>query len=99
MKNIFKENYSDMPTLSLFYGIIIRMYSEPNGKHKEPHIHAEYQDNRAVFTLEGELIDGTFPKKQRKMVEAWMVIHEDDLRANWQLLLEGQQYFKIPPLQ
>lgn len=88
-----------MPTLSLFYGIIIRMYSEPNGKHNVPHIHAEYQGSKAVFGLDGELIEGDFPRKQRKMVEAWVTIHEDDLRANWQLLLEGQQFFKIAPLQ
>lgn len=31
-----------MPILSLFYGIIIRMYSELNGKRNVPHIHAEY---------------------------------------------------------
>lgn len=88
-----------MPTLSLFFGIIIRMYSEPNGKHKIPHIHAEYQGAQAVFGFDGELIDGDFPRKQRKLVEAWIAIHEDDLTANWQLLLEGQQFFKIPPLQ
>lgn len=74
------------------------MYSEPNGKHNIPHIHAEYQGNKAVFGLDGELIEGAFPKKQRKMVEAWVAIHEDDLNVDWQLLLEGQQYFKIPPL-
>lgn len=42
-----------MPVLSLFYGIIVRMYSEPNGKHKMPHLHAEYQGKEAVFDLDG----------------------------------------------
>ena len=88
-----------MPTLSLFYGIIIRMYSEANSKHKMPHIHAEYQNKKAVFGLDGEMIDGELPAKQRKMVEAWIAIHEEDLMANWKLLLEGERYFKIPPLQ
>ena len=31
-----------MPVLSIFYGIIVRKYSEPSGKHNAPHIHAEY---------------------------------------------------------
>ena len=88
-----------MPTLSLFFGIIIRMYSEPNGKHKMPHIHAQYQDEDAVFSLDGELLDGSIPNKQRKLVEAWMEIHQEDLLANWSLLQAGQEYFKIPPLQ
>ncbi len=88
-----------MPVLSLFYGIVIRMYSEPNVKHNKPHIHAEYQGYKAVFDLEGNILDGNFPAKQKKMVVAWIAIHEDDLTANWNLLQEGQQAFKIQPLQ
>ena len=30
-----------MPVLSLFYGIVIRMYKEVTGKHHKPHIHVE----------------------------------------------------------
>ena len=30
-----------MPTISMFYGIVIRMYREIGGKHNLPHIHAE----------------------------------------------------------
>ena len=33
------------------------------------------------------------------LVEAWIEIHQEDLRANWQLLLEGQQSFRIQPLR
>jgi len=88
-----------MPTISIFYGIIIRMYSEPNSTHNIPHLHAEYQGQEAVYSLEGELIEGDIPKKKKKLVEAWIEIHQEDLRANWQLLLEGQQSFRIQPLQ
>lgn len=38
-------------------------------------------------------------KNKLKLVEAWMEIHKEDLQANWQLLSEGQKFFKIPPLQ
>ena len=34
-----QEEY-DMPALSMFYGIIVRMQSEKGGKHNKPHIHA-----------------------------------------------------------
>lgn len=88
-----------MPALSLFFGIIIRMYSEPNGKHKMPHIHAQYQDDNAVFSLDGEMIEGTMPNKQRKLIVAWMEIHQEDLQANWSLLQAGQEFFRIAPLQ
>lgn len=47
-----------------------------------PHIHAEYGEFEAVYGFGGELIEGELPKKQRKLVEAWIAIHEDDLKAN-----------------
>ena len=31
-----------MPVLSLFYGIVIRMYKEASEKHHKPHIHVEW---------------------------------------------------------
>ena len=37
-----------MPTISMFYGIVIRMYREIGGKHNLPHIHAEYQNDEGV---------------------------------------------------
>jgi hypothetical protein len=75
------------------------MYSEPNGPHNMPHIHAEYQGANIVIGLDGELITGSIPSKQLKLVQAWIAIHEDELKANWQLLLEGQKFFRIEPLR
>jgi hypothetical protein len=37
-----------MPTISMFYGILIRMFFYDMDKHHVPHIHAEYQDAVAV---------------------------------------------------
>ncbi len=39
-----------MPTISMFYGIIIRMYCAPN-EHNPPHIHVYYQDDKAVIDI------------------------------------------------
>lgn len=33
-----------MPIISMFYGIIVRMFYFDNQKHKETHIHIYYQD-------------------------------------------------------
>lgn len=44
-----------MPTISMFYGILIKMYREQGGKHKMPHVYAEYADFEAVFDFEGTL--------------------------------------------
>ena len=30
-----------MPTISIFFGIIVKMYNEKGGQHNYPHIHAE----------------------------------------------------------
>lgn len=47
----------------MFYGIVIRMYREQGGKHKMPHIHAEYADYEAVFDFDSILLEGGLPKK------------------------------------
>ena len=88
-----------MPIISNFYGIIIRMYYYDIHRHKLPHIHASYNNNTAIFSLDGELIDGNLPNKQRKMVEAWIYIHTKELAKLWELLVNGEEGFKIKPLK
>ena len=84
-----------MPTLSMFYGIIIRMYHDD---HFPPHIHALYQDYKATFDFEGNLLEGEMPVKQKKLIEAWIEIHREDLVANWELSRNKEALFKISPL-
>lgn len=88
-----------MPTLSMFYGIIITMYNEQGGKHHLPHIHAEYQGEEVVVSLDGDVIEGEIPNKKLKLVIAWIELRKDELEANWKLLSEGREYFKIDPLR
>jgi hypothetical protein len=88
-----------MPTLSLFFGIIVRMYSEKQGKHNMPHLHAEYSGDEVVVTLDGEILEGKLPIPKMKLLEAWMEIHKEDLLANWNLLSNGEPFFKIEPLK
>ena len=87
-----------MPELSRFYGIIIKMYFNDIQQHHKPHIHALYGDEEIVVAIDGEVLEGSFPKKQMKLLVAWMAIHEDELNANWRMLSEGEGYFKIAPL-
>ena len=86
-----------MPTISMFYGIIIRMYN--NGEHNPPHFHASYQGYNAVFNFDGEVTDGEMPNKQQKIVAAWAEIHKDELLANWELAMNEQPLYKIEPLR
>ena len=57
-----------MPTISMFYGIIIRMYCAPS-EHNPPHFHAYYQEYKAIIDINRcELTDGGLPNKQLKLV-------------------------------
>jgi hypothetical protein len=88
-----------MPELSRFFGIIIRMYMEVGGPHHLPHFHAYYQDEIAVFSLEPvELIAGDLPRRQRRFVEAWAELHQDELMVDWRRLQSGQRPLPIAPL-
>ncbi|MCM1126967.1 MAG: DUF4160 domain-containing protein [Lachnospiraceae bacterium] len=89
----------EMPALSMFFGIIVRMQSEKGAKHNKPHIHALYGDSEIVVGIDGEILEGNFPNKQMKLLLAWMAIHEEELQANWRLLSNGDGYFKIDPLR
>jgi Domain of unknown function (DUF4160) len=51
-----------MPIISMFYGIIIRMFYFDNKEHHLAHIHIEYQNFTAVVAIEtSELLAGNFP--------------------------------------
>jgi hypothetical protein len=88
-----------MPTISMFYGIIIRMYYAPK-EHNPSHIHAYYQDSKATFKItDGEILEGSLPSKQLKLIQAWIEIHKEELIADWELCQNGEKPFKIEPLK
>ena len=85
-----------MPVISMFYGVLIRMFFFDTDKHKLPHIHAEFQGSVAVYSIpEGEILSGKLPNKKHKMVVAWIAIHEDELMADWELAATGKKPFQI----
>jgi hypothetical protein len=89
-----------MPTISFFYGNIIRMYYLDNKEHKMPHIHVEYQDDEAVIQIpEGLVLAGNLPQDKLKLVQAWVIIHKEDLLADWKLAVSGKSVFKIEGLR
>ena len=89
-----------MPVISMFYGIIISMYYFNNKQHKLPHIHVKYQDQEAIFSIpDGELIGGELRSNKSKLVQAWIEIHNEELMADWELAVNGQELFRIDPLK
>jgi len=83
----------------MFLGILIKMNWKDIGQHNEPHFHAYYAEYEAVFNLHGQLLVGTFPRKQHSYVTAWTYLHEDELAANWRLAVNGEETFRIEPLR
>lgn len=88
-----------MPVISQFYGIIIRMFFKELGEHHLPHVHISYNEFHAVYDLDGNRLEGEIPRKQSKLVEAWIIIHHEELNSLWNLMKEGEDYFKIEPLK
>jgi hypothetical protein len=88
-----------MPVISMFYGIIIRLYLLDNQHHNLPHIHARYAEFEASIDLmEAELLAGELPRKQLRLVQAWIELHRDELLADWELATAGELPYKIDPL-
>jgi hypothetical protein len=70
-----------MPIISVFFGIIIRMYHDD---HPPPHFHAAYQGFEAFVGIhDGEVLHGSLPRKAARIVKQWALDHQEELLANW----------------
>lgn len=88
-----------MPIISMFYGIIIRLYFIDVEHHHLPHLHAEYAEHSASIHIDtGNVLAGSLPQKQLRLVQAWIELHQDELQADWKLAAQGELPYKIQPL-
>lgn len=81
-----------MPTISMFFGIIVQMYYND---HLPPHFHARYQGHEAIYDLEGTLISGELPARQARIVAGWAAAHTEELEADWELARGHEELFRI----
>lgn len=88
-----------MPELSRFMGIIIRMLYNDTVQHNKPHIHVYYGEYTASIGVDGELLAGSLPVKQLKLVVAWLAIHEEEVYKAWNKAVRGEPFEKIEPLK
>ncbi len=85
-----------MPTISVFFGIFIRMYFDD---HNPPHFHVHYGDFHATISIETlETIEGNLPKRALSMVLEWAAAHRKELQENWKLAEGHKPLKKIEPL-
>jgi hypothetical protein len=89
-----------MPEISRFFGIVVRMFAEDKSVHHRPHFHVYYQEHEASYALDPiELLNGSLPIRQRRLVEAWAELHLEELLGDWKLLMDGKPAKKIEPLE
>ena len=75
------------------------MYAEAGERHNVPHFHARYGEHRATFSIiTGDLLSGSLPKSQLRLVQAWTELHRAELESDWQALIAGRSPSKIAPL-
>lgn len=87
-----------MPELSRFFGLVIKMIFMDSEQHHKPHVHVYYGEYEASVAIDGELLSGKLPVKQLKLVQAWLVLHEDELYEAWNKAVQGKPFGKIDPL-
>lgn len=91
-----KKEGSRMPTICILNGVKIYMnYNE----HLPPHFHAQYGEYTCAITIEGvQILAGTMPTKQLKMIIKWANFYQQELKREWKLAEEQKELFPINPL-
>lgn len=85
-----------MPYVSLFFGIIIRMF---HNEHPPPHFHAVYQGQKGMFDFDGNMIKGNIRSQTaKKLIREWAILHQEELLNNWNKAKQGLLPDKIAPL-
>jgi hypothetical protein len=76
------------------------MYAEAGEHHNTPHFHARYGEHKATFDIaSGDVLVGSLPKSQQRLVEAWAELRRTELEQDWKLLIAGRSPNRIAPLK
>ncbi len=85
-----------MPFVSMFFGIIIRMFFS---EHNPPHFHAEYQGAEGIFNFEGEMLQGNIKSTTAlRLIKEWAMLRNAELNENWKNISDKVGINKIEPL-
>jgi hypothetical protein len=86
-----------MPEISRFLGIIVRMFYK---EHEPSHLHVEYQGNRALIDLHGNVLRGDLGSRAMlRLLREWIDVHAAELQEDWDLARAGRELKKIAPLE
>jgi hypothetical protein len=68
-------------------------------EHNPPHLHADYQGEKAVFDFQGNVISGNLNSRTAtKLVREWIDLNFQKLEKAWDDARNFRQIRKIPPL-
>ncbi|PKL86092.1 MAG: hypothetical protein CVV22_04155 [Ignavibacteriae bacterium HGW-Ignavibacteriae-1] len=82
-----------MPVVSIFYGIIIKMFFRD---HNPPHLHAVYGEFNGLIDLRTlEMFEGDLPPRAYELVREWAKNYQEILLEMW----ENQEFKKLPGLK
>jgi Domain of unknown function (DUF4160) len=86
-----------MPTISIFWGILIQMWWND---HNPPHFHCKYGEYQALIDIETlTILNGDMPKKTLNAILEWAQLHQAELMENWRLCQQSLPPNKIQPLE
>ena len=86
-----------MPTICIFFGIVIRMYFDD---HEPAHFHAVYGEYQAIISIDTlEILRGKLPRRALELVLDWAELHQAELRENWKLARSDTELKNIAPLE
>ena len=85
-----------MPTISIFYGIVVQMFWDD---HNPPHFHAFYAGYAVQINIQTfEIIKGKMPKRALSLILEWTSDHRMELLEDWKLCQKKLPIKKIAPL-
>ena len=88
---------ANVPVISIFFGIVIRMYFR---EHEPKHFHAEHQALEGKFDFDGNQLVGNITSKNALgLIRQWAQLNRAALEVNWSKIQAGQPLDRIPPLE
>jgi len=86
-----------MPTISMFYGIVVQMFWN---EHAPPHFHVKYVEFQAAINIQTlEIMSGKMPKRQLSLILKWANQHRVELLEDWKLCEKQITPKEIAPLK
>lgn len=86
-----------MPTICIFYGIVIQMFWND---HAPPHFHARYAEYKGIIDIQAlTMIEGDLPRRALNLILDWAELHQQELLEDWDLCTKKEMPNKIEPLK